>query len=68
MQKFYLLRIEKASTAMGFNTEDGGSTPHSNAATIDATVSIADIHKFVKGYKTDLSQRQYTFQSAYRII
>ena len=46
--KFYLMRIEKASTAMGFNTENGGSTPHSNAATVDATVSIAQLFDFVK--------------------
>lgn len=54
--KFYLMRIEKASTAMGFNTEDGESTPHSNAATDDATVSIAQIFEFVKEHNENFEK------------
>ena len=54
--KFYLMRIEKASTAMGFNTENGESTPHSQAATDDATVSIAQIFEFVKEHHEDFEK------------
>ena len=55
-RKFYLMRIEKASTAMGFNAEVGESTPHSNAATDDATVSIAQIFEFVKEHHEDFEK------------
>lgn len=55
-RKFYLMRIEKASTAMGFNAEVGESTPHSNAATDDATVSIAQIFEFVKEHNKDFEK------------
>ena len=54
--KFYLMRIEKASTAMGFNTENGESTPHSIAATDDAMVSIAQIFEFVKEHHEDFEK------------
>ena len=54
--KFYLMRIEKASTAMGFNTENGESTPHSQAATDDAMVSIAQIFEFVKEHHEDFEK------------
>lgn len=45
--KFYLIRIEKASTAMGFNTEKGVLTPHSKAATVNANIRVAHILLFV---------------------
>lgn len=54
--KFYLLRIEKASSAMGFSTADSTSTPHSNAATDDATFSIAEIFDFVKKHDKDFEK------------
>ena len=39
---------KKASTAMGFSTENGGLTPHSYAATDDAIKSLTHIFVFVK--------------------
>ena len=54
-RKFYLVRIEKASTAMGFITENSESTPRSKATTVDADISIADwlslVKKFDKEFK-----------------
>lgn len=55
-QKFYLLRIEKASIAMGFNIENDVSTPHSKAATVDATINIAQIYEFVKEHDKDFEK------------
>ena len=46
--KFYLMRIEKASSDMGFNTEFDISTPHGKATSNDATISISEIFDFVK--------------------
>lgn len=44
------MRIEKASTAMGRGTKNGESTPHSKTATVDATISVADLYDIVKTY------------------
>ena len=54
--KFYLMRIEKASTAMGFNTENDVSTPRSKAASVDATISISQIYEFVKAHDKDFEK------------
>ncbi|MDD6094242.1 MAG: hypothetical protein PUC29_00645 [Clostridia bacterium] len=51
--KFYLTRIEKASTDMGFFSVPRESTPRSDATSADATVSIAQIFEFVKQHDKD---------------
>ena len=47
-KRFYLTKIEKASSDMGFNTEIGISTLRGNATSNDANISVADIFEFVK--------------------
>ena len=41
---------------MGFNTKNDVSTPHSKAATVNATVSISQIYEFVKAHDKDFEK------------
>ena len=60
--KFYLLKIEKASSDMGFNYVSEVLTPDSEAASEDAEVSVADIFSFVKNHDGN-----YEANSAYPV-
>ncbi len=60
--KFYLLKIEKASSDMGFNYVSEVSTPDSEAASEDAAISVADIFSFVKDHDV-----KYEENSAYSV-
>lgn len=51
--KFYLLKIEKASSNMGFNYVSEVLTPDSEAASEDAVISVANIFSFVKNYDSN---------------
>ena len=48
--KFYLVKIEKASSDKGFILNNEESTPNGNPASADATISISEIFNFVKNH------------------